>query len=138
MLRQPPRAALIVGLLLATGIPALCGCPAHRTASGGIPPTHTYERRLGEYLEETLVGDVPLGEYLTYLEVQGCLELEESELLGALSGLRSLHRQAYEHASNGAHSFTKIHQIRVVREWQQLERRLWWLWVVSAPAIREH
>jgi len=102
VLRQPPRAALIVGLLLATGIPALCGCPAHRTASGGIPPTHTYERRLGEYLEETLVGDVPLGEYLTYLEVQGCLELEESELLGALSGLRSLHRQAYEHASKPA------------------------------------
>ena len=40
--------------------------------------------------------------------------------------------RAYEHASYGAHSFTVAHHIRAERQWQHLERRLWWLWLASA------
>ena len=102
MLSRPSRALLVVGALLAMGLPALGGCPAHRAASGGIPPTHTYERRLVDYLDETPVGEMSLGEYLADVEVQGCLELEQDALIDALAGMRSLHRQAYEHASQPA------------------------------------
>ena len=50
--------------------------------------------------------------------------------------------RAYEHASDGAHSFTGAHNIQAERqwqqlEWQQLEQRLWWLWFASAPAGTE-
>ena len=43
----------------------------------------------------------------------------------ALSGV-------YEHASYGAHSLVKAHQIHAEREWQHLRRQMRWLWWASS------
>jgi transglutaminase-like putative cysteine protease len=48
------------------------------------------------------------------------------------AGVHALSR-TYEHASYGAHSLVKAHQIRAEREWRQLQRQMRWLWMASTP-----
>jgi len=87
-------------LFSAFAVLTLCGC-AHLRAVPVVeqaPRVETFERRLNGYLADTTVDGRRLSEYLADLEVNGCLEAQQGDLIGALSGLRRLHRRTYEHA----------------------------------------
>jgi len=96
-----PWKGVPVALVVLTALPGLVGC-RHRsgvTPSYDVPTVVSFERRVRDYLEDTTVGEQTFEEYLTDLDVVGCLEMEEEQLVEALRGLRRLHRVTYERAS---------------------------------------
>ena len=93
-----PACALLAALLIGQ-LATACRHRTPATPSYRPPTVCSFERRLGEALETEEVDGVPLGEYLATLDVRGCLEMEEQDLVEALGALRRLHRVTYERAS---------------------------------------
>ena len=92
-------ALLSTCLTLLPMVAGLAGCRHHSTPSYQAHTVASFERRLRDHLVEARVGEQSLEAYLTDLDVVGCLELEEEQLVTALAGLRRLHRVTYERTS---------------------------------------
>ncbi len=99
---------VILAALVAVAL--LPGCP-RRTPPSTIPTPDDFDEQLPALLISESVGGIALGDFLSDLQIEGCLEAEQVELSPALGRLRSLHRRTYEHASRSG-------KLRVWRSWE--------------------